>query len=1440
MRFVPARGGLPRRRLAAVAALILSGALAALSGPPLAGAATRASASFAAATLAAFGAPFGLVISYESASPSVIGTVTVRELAIRRPSGETLLSAAKASIGYDARAVAAGDAGAILRRIELSGVRLELDLERDRPLIERLAEGAGGDRKPGERATRLEVSARRFSASIGDGRGGSWMLDGRSAEVALDSGRIDAAVSGTLGGRSPVLGALSGSTLAFSVSGRGDAAFTTGRWEAEFAVETPMGDLRSQRFSLLLRGGAVEARRLRDDVPLDLTVRVAPDLSLQASARFERFAPRRSFVPRALPPELVPWLSGSYDGDASIEFGANFSEPRFSLRVAGGAPPSVAGSGVRFSVDASGSPESIAIRSLDVASSDFDVAVTGSVLPRTLGLDLVAKLALDSAGRVPVRATFRALGASGAYFALADGVSVAGVALGALVAKADVADGVALFKASLDLPLPPPLGTGADSAAGAAPGFLAEEGRDASRLELEGALTLGEEPYVEARASLARLEAAAFAPLLEALLGAGARLLPGDLALSFSLSLASDFRRLSWLTGDLVAVAPSLDFAARLAAAGGLEHVEIRSSAISIAGYQASGSGHYAFPAKGNPSFAVDFTLDEIPYAFEGALADGSLDLRGDYGLSLSIRDGPFGAEASIAVESMPLPLPFGTALLAIEAAGTWTSLADWSLLVERLSFDPAGADSPSIPSIAFEALADQDGATVRDLRVSDSHSSLTGTALVSWILGLEPSVSVSLALDSEGAERYRLDGSWDGTVLGAALAFEASPLARIPGAGLKGGASGTASIAANAGRLAVDAVVSVPAGVHRDQDFSLYARASWLDGRLSVREARGRYADNRVEGLSADLDLAGGNATLEADWSTPEGMAASLELSVGTEAPGASLLEDPVLVRGALSAIRLGNLRVERWSFTGARDGDGWAFSGDKGELSVRVLGDGAFSVIARPPLPLRFIALGRLDEKGLVVNLDGLEGEIEPLIAIVPLPTVELRGGRFAGRLRLEGPATDPDFTGSLLLSDLEVRVPEYTPQTIGPIDGVLDFDGRRASFTQARAQAGPALVYLSLTALMSEWLPSELAIRAATVEKTQLPIDTYIAGISAEGSGEIDLDIRVSQGGVAVSGRIDVPTAELVLDPSLVSGGGEAPPADAALVANLDIRFGKGVRVYFPSKTLPIIAGQADPSSALSLSVDTAASRLRIKGTVELRGGNLFYIQRNFFLKKASIVFNETESNFDPLATLEAELRTSDALGPVRVTLRAEDTRLTVLDITMESSPPRSSEEIAALLGLGLVGAEGGGEFDVLKAVIASSQAIPQLNFVTLFEENVRELLGFDLFYIRTEAVQRLLLDLSLPDPAETQASSLASLLDGTAVFAGKYIGEKVFFDAALSLQVEPLAGRDVLTVDSGFGLEWDTPFFLLDWRLSPKHPEDLFLSDASFTFSWRLSF
>ncbi|MBN1243303.1 MAG: translocation/assembly module TamB domain-containing protein [Spirochaetales bacterium] len=1431
MRFVPARGGLPRRRLAAVAALILSGALAALSGPPLAALAERSSALYLEKALSDFGEPLGLELSYESASPSVLGTLTVRGLEARRPGDAPLLSAEKASIVFDGIALVSGGSGNALERVELSGVRLDLDLERDAPLLERMAELAGRGRRTDARTERLEISARRFSVNIVDGKGGSWFLDGRSAEAALDAGRVDAALSGRLGASSPALGALSGSSAAFSVSGRSDASFTTGRWEAEISVDTPIGMLEAQRFALLLRGGSIEARRLRDDIPLDLTLLLAPDRSFRASARFERFTPRRSFVPRAFPADLVPWLGGTYDGDASFEFGAGFSEPRFSVRIAGGAPASIAGAGVRFSVDASGGPESLTVRSLSVSAPDFNAAVSGTVLPGTLGLDLEAEVELGMRNAVPVKATVRALGASGAYFALADGISVGGVTLGTLVAKADVVGETALFRASLDLPV------------GAAPvdSELAGDGDPAiSRLEIEGSLNLGAAPYLEAGASLGRLEARAFGPLLEGLAGSSVALLPDDLVLSLGVALATDFKRLSWSTGDFVAVAPSIDFSARLAAAGGLEHVELRSSELSFAGYQASGTGRFDFPARGDPTFAADFILEEIPYAFEGALADGSLDLRGDYGLSLSVRNGPLGAETSVSVEAMPLPLPFGTGLLALEAEGVWTGPGDWSLMVERLTFDPADFESRFVPTIACTAFVDQDGAAIRDLEVSDAVSSLEGEALLSWTFGRDPSVALALELSGADAERYRLDGSWDGKVLGAALEFEASPLSRVPSAGLRGGASGRASVAGTPDRLAVNAFVSVPDGLYGDRDFSVDARISWLDGILEISEAKGRYAGNRFDRIVARLDLGRGGAELRADWTAARGSGASIELAADAVTPGDSLFEDPVAVRGSLSGLRIGNLEVDRWGFSGARDGDGWAFSGEREDISVRILGDGAFSVTARAPLPLRFTALGRLDDSGLVLNLDDLEGEIEPLVSIVPLPVVELLGGTFSGRLRIEGPATDPDFTGSLLVSGLEVRVPDYTPETIGPVSGVLDFDGRRASFMQPRTPAGSALMYVSLSALMSGWLPTELAIRAATIEKTQVPIDTYIAGIAAEGAGELDLDIRVGQGAVEISGRIDVPAAEVVLDPSLVSGGKDGAGGDVALVANLDIRLGKGVRVYFPSKNLPIITGQADPSSALSISVDTAASRLRIKGTVELRGGNLFYIQRNFFLKKASIVFNETETNFDPLATLEAELRTSDALGPVRVTLRAENTRLTVLDITMESSPPRSSEEIAALLGLGLVGSEGGGEFDVRKAVIAGTQAIPQLNFVTLFEENVRKLLGFDLFYLRTEAVQRLLLDLSLPDPAETQSSSLASLLDGTAVFAGKYIGEKVFFDAALSLQVEPLAGRDVLTVDSGFGLEWDTPFFLLDWRLSPKHPEDLFLSDNSFTFSWRLSF
>ncbi|MCK7487353.1 MAG: hypothetical protein MZU97_18965 [Bacillus subtilis] len=52
------------------------------------------------------------------------------------------------------------------------------------------------------------------------------------------------------------------------------------------------------------------------------------------------------------------------------------------------------------------------------------------------------------------------------------------------------------------------------------------------------------------------------------------------------------------------------------------------------------------------------------------------------------------------------------------------------------------------------------------------------------------------------------------------------------------------------------------------------------------------------------------------------------------------------------------------------------------------------------------------------------------------------------------------------------------------------------------------------------------------------------------------------------------------------------------------DLAVQIGKGVTVYFPSKEFPVIIGQADPSSRLSVSYDDRQQSYALKGNAVLR--------------------------------------------------------------------------------------------------------------------------------------------------------------------------------------------------------------------------------------------
>ncbi len=87
------------------------------------------------------------------------------------------------------------------------------------------------------------------------------------------------------------------------------------------------------------------------------------------------------------------------------------------------------------------------------------------------------------------------------------------------------------------------------------------------------------------------------------------------------------------------------------------------------------------------------------------------------------------------------------------------------------------------------------------------------------------------------------------------------------------------------------------------------------------------------------------------------------------------------------------------------------------------------------------------------------------------------------------------------------------------------------------------------------------------------------------------------------------------------------------------------------------------------------------------MEVKGGEIFYFQRNFSLKEGTIVFNENQEKFDPLLTARAEIKRSTIQENRFVFyLIVDEKPFSQVEPRFESEPSRSSLEIARLLGLG----------------------------------------------------------------------------------------------------------------------------------------------------------
>jgi hypothetical protein len=267
-------------------------------------------------------------------------------------------------------------------------------------------------------------------------------------------------------------------------------------------------------------------------------------------------------------------------------------------------------------------------------------------------------------------------------------------------------------------------------------------------------------------------------------------------------------------------------------------------------------------------------------------------------------------------------------------------------------------------------------------------------------------------------------------------------------------------------------------------------------------------------------------------------------------------------------------------------------------------------------------------------------------------------------------------------------------------------------------------------------------------------------------------------------------------LVVTPEVL-GPSAAPPPQENIPVFLDLsarlRFGRGVRVFFPYKDNPVVTAYSEPSSSLQVMWDQSTQEYSVKGEADLRGGEVFYIQRNFFLKSGKLVFNEETGMFDPRVTLLAELRERNDEGPVLITLRADNMPISTFKPRLLSDPTMSEAQIALLLGQNLLGISENESLDLRKAIISSSEFLPQLDIAKAFENKVRDMAGLDILFLRTQVLQRWLIDMSgSGEGGDYYENPIGRYLDRTELYAGKYVSDSIFAYGSARLRKTLLPG------------------------------------------------
>ncbi|WP_407399314.1 translocation/assembly module TamB domain-containing protein [Treponema sp.] len=884
----------------------------------------------------------------------------------------------------------------------------------------------------------------------------------------------------------------------------------------------------------------------------------------------------------------------------------------------------------------------------------------------------------------------------------------------------------------------------------------------------------------------------------------------------------------------------------------------------------------------GQMNFFTDFNLNSFPYAMNGVYAWGEwLSISGNYGFEASVNYGRT-TDGSIRFNNLPISYNNYAASLSTDSIFSFSKDGSWDAFIEKFEISELTDNFRSKPKVVFAGEMNDKGLIASSILYSDNISSLDGNGFILWNtsdLGFDNAVvNINLAspvstekIDFSGEARSMAVEGFSFANFKKDLYFNITsrissfPVSRF----ITGQGSGnTVSLDVNASGTLENPLYSIDVVdssiLLGGNNLTARLNATYIDNVLDVSKADISWRYFKIDEVLARLDMNSfdGDASVHfkmngvdrqfdagfdfilSNLSDPnaKGMPEAFSIDADCVSLESNFIEsfEPFHVSIIRSPGRLDIVTDEN--------------IGAYGEI----LDDGFVAFTVADNKPLHFSMDGTYRNQIMDMNFNGFYWDLSKIAYVFNSDMFTLYSGVLAGSLNISGPLNDPEMSGSMALVSPDFNLPQYIPDHFMTDEIKVIFTREEISLTETLFHVRTGYVAVSGLISMDRWALDNFIVNLRTLENFKIPVDAKVDHFRVKGFTSVDASLIFEDRSLTLNGSIELQNSELsynmnrqerLLDPINPKKKKKkaAPTGETgfkpSIDFNIDLALMIGQRVQIDVN--PFLRSLIAPSTPIYVTVDTATGLWSIKSDIVLRGGEISYLNRNFYLKQGRLVLNETQDHFDPNITVRAETRERDASGDnVTIILSAISQNLSSFNAILSSVPAKSETEILSLLGQIVAGDAD----SVGNLVVSGMDYGVQVTLLRKFENALRDLCNFDIFSIRTTALQNTIMQgLEIGNRPENN-SVIGNLFDNSTVYIGKYFGSDVYADALLHWTYDrKIAGAseamgDGLVFQPEIGLEFNAPFANIRWNFAPdlSDMQESWAKATSVTLSWRWAF